>query len=234
MRRCIIYLQATNVPRLRVTPVPGWHTGWHEYCTANNQVNITQQAMKVIIVADSKKHAQLISHAVGEAGYHVIDSVMVDSDVVRCVQYVRCDAIVYVCDDVDRAVLRSIRSVSQYCPTPMLLMTRDSSDDSIDAAVDAGATGYVAGCSDLGRMHSLLQVTVTRFSKQQALLKELDTVRDALNQRKLVEKAKGIIMKQRNIDEDDAYKAIRKLAMDTNSRVSDISTQIINAAEVLL
>lgn len=190
--------------------------------------------MDLMVVADSLEQAQPLLHAVGEIDYRILKFIGPNDEVAHHVDKVPCEAIIFVCDEVEREELREMRSVSRECPKPILVLTRDSRQQSIDAAVNAGATAYVIDCADLSRLKSLLQVATARFVQQQALLDELDNARDALAQRKVIEKAKGIIMKQRDIDEDNAYKAIRKLAMDTNSKMHDVAGQIVNAAEVLL
>jgi len=97
-------------------------------------------------------------------------------------------------DEIDRSVLREMRAISEKRPTPMLVFTRDSQQESIDLAVKAGATAYVVDCNDPERLVSLLGVAKARFEEQQRLKKELAQTKNALQERKSVEKAKGIIM----------------------------------------
>ena len=89
-------------------------------------------------------------------------------------------------------------------------------------------------CSDTGRIDLLLKVAQTRFKEQQSLHKELQDTKNALEARKLIDRAKGIIMKQKSLSEDEAYKAMRKLAMNHNRRIGEIAEQIIAASEVLV
>ena len=116
----------------------------------------------------------------------------------------------------------------------MIVFTRDSKQFSIDAAIKAGASAYIVDCHDPDRLGSLIGVAKSRFDEQQNLKKELVQTKVALNERKSVEKAKGIIMKTKNVSEDEAYNAIRKLAMNKNKRMGEISEQIISMAEVLI
>jgi len=190
--------------------------------------------MNLIVVADSLEQSQPLVHAVDVAGYRVLKFVGPNDEVAPHVNSVPCDAVIFVSDEVDRAELREMRSISERCAKPILVLTRDARDKSIEASVNAGATGYVVDCADLSRLPSLLQVARARFVQQQALLDELDTARVELVQRKTIEKAKGIIMKQRNLDEDKAYRAIRTLAMNNNKKIHEIAGQIVTAAEVLL
>ncbi len=116
----------------------------------------------------------------------------------------------------------------------MIIFTRDSQPDSIVDAVKAGDSTYVVGCHDLERLGSLLGVAKARFDEQQRLKGELQQTKKALYDRKNVEKAKGIIMKTKSLSEDQAYSAMRKLAMNRNKRIGEIAEQVISAAEVLV
>lgn len=190
--------------------------------------------MDLIVVADSLEHNQPLLQAAGEAGYRIVKFVGPNDDVATYACEMQVDVIVFVCDEVEHAELREISSVSERCPLPMLVLTHDARKTSIDAAVKAGVSGYVVDCVDLKRLGSLLQVAQARFDQQRTLIKELNSARSALVQRKVIEKAKGIIMRQRNLGEDDAYRAMRKLAMDHNKKIAEVAGQIITAAEVLL
>ncbi len=190
--------------------------------------------MDLIVVADSLERTQPLLQAAGEAGYRILKFVGPNDEVAPYARAVHVDAIVFVSDEIDRAELREMHSISEHCPAPILVLTRDAREESITAAVKAGASAYVVDCMELSRLGSLLHVARARFVQQREMLQQLEQARSALEQRKVIEKAKGIIMKQRHLDEDHAYKAIRKLAMDHNKKISEVAGQIITAAEVLL
>lgn len=190
--------------------------------------------MNLIVVADSLERTQPLLQAAGEAGYRIVKFVGPNDEVAPYACTMQVDAIIFVSDEIERAELREMLSISERCPRPILVLTRDSKKASIDAAVKAGASAYVVDCMDLKRLASLLQVAHARFEQQRSLINELNDARSALVQRKVIEKAKGIIMRQRNLDEDHAYRAMRKLAMDHNKKIAEVASQIVTAAEVLL
>jgi response regulator NasT len=144
------------------------------------------------------------------------------------------DALVVVSDEIDRSILRELRAVKDAYPLPVLVFTRDSSADSIDAAVKAGASSYIVDCNDLDRLKSLLEVAGARFREQERVESELDNTRQALEDRKVIDKAKGILMKQKSMSEDDAYKALRKMAMDRNKKLSEVAEQLVLVADMLV
>jgi len=190
--------------------------------------------MDLIIVTDSLNSSQPLLHEANKQGHRVLKYIGSDDEVVDYVTSMRPDALVFICNEIDRTALREMRSVGEKRPTPILVFTRDSKEQSINAAVKAGASAYIVDCDDIARLDSLLGVARARFEEQQRLKDELQQTKAALSDRKSVEKAKGIIMKTKSLSEDQAYNAIRKLAMNHNKRIGEIAEQIISAAEVLV
>lgn len=190
--------------------------------------------MDLIVVADSHERSQPLLKVAGKAGYRIVKLVGPDDEVAPQPRSDNVDATVVICEEIAAPQLRAMRSIYQAIPMPVLVLTNDGREESIQAAVNAGASSYVIDCSDIARIEDLLRVAAVHFQQHILLTNELETMRTALVQRKIIEKAKGIIMKQRNIDEDDAYKAIRKLAMNHNKKIGEVAGQIVTAAEILL
>lgn len=144
------------------------------------------------------------------------------------------DAAVLLARRIDEVVLKAIRMLNNRWPLPMVLYTEDSGRQSIRAAVMAGVSVYVVDCSNVNRIAALLDVAMIRFNESQQLKKALHKARTTLAERNSVEKAKGIIMRQRQVNEDAAYSLLRKLAMDRNRRIGEVAGEVIAAAEVLI
>jgi response regulator NasT len=190
--------------------------------------------MDLIFVADSVENSQPFLRAASKADYRIMKLIGPEDEASRYVESLRPDAMLIVSAAIDNSILREMRAVTKKRPTPMLLFTRDSSSDSIVSAVKAGVSAYIVDCEDPERMGSLLDVAKARFHEQQRLKNELDETKNALQERKTIEKAKGIIMESRRLSEGQAYNALRKLAMNHNKRMGEIAEQIIAASEVLV
>ena len=190
--------------------------------------------MNLILVADCLDSLQPLLRVASRAGYRISKLIGPDDEASRYVDTLRPDAMIIVSDEIDRPILREMRAISEKRPTPMLVFTRDSHPDSIDEAVKAGATAYVVDCNEPERLVPLLGVAAARFEEQQRLKNELLKTKNALQERKTIERAKGIIMQSKSLSEDQAYKAMRKLAMNHNKRIGEIAEQIISASEVLV
>ena len=190
--------------------------------------------MDLIVVADCLDSLQPLLRAASRGGHRVLKLVGPNDEVSRHIGALSPDATVIISDEIDSVLLREMKAISDTKPTPVLVFTRDAQPDSIGMAVKAGASAYVVDCNDPDRLSSLLEVARARFDEQQRLKKELLQTRNALQDRKRIEKAKGIIMNSRSLSEDQAYQALRKLAMNRNKRMGEIAEQIISASEVLV
>ena len=189
--------------------------------------------MKLVLVAEqSGENAEYIKAAtmagwelVAEVDYRQLETVITGA---------MADAVVLVSRHVGEDVLRALRVINTINPMPVVLFTGDSLQHSIRTAVSAGVSTYVVDCSDIKRLGNLLEVAVVRFAETQQLKKELHKAKASLAERGTVEKAKGIIMRQRQVSENAAYQLLRKLAMDRNRRIGEVADEVIAAAEVLI
>lgn len=136
---------------------------------------------------------------------------------------VQAEAAVLIAERVDEVILKSVRMLNSSWPMPVVLYTEDSLQRSIRAAVTAGVSVYVVDCNNVNRIGALLEVAIIRFKESQELKKELHKAKTTLAERNTVEKARGIIMRQRKVNEDTVYQLLRKLAMDRNRRIGEVA-----------
>jgi response regulator NasT len=190
--------------------------------------------MDLIVLSDSHDRAQPLLRVASKAGYRILKLLGPDDEVSRYAESLRPDAIIFFSDEINGPVMQEMNTITEKRPTPMLVFTQDSRTDSINSAVKAGAAAYVIDCNDPERLGALLDVARSRFEEQQRIKRELSLAKNALQDRKRIEKAKGIIMRTKRLSEDQAYKAMRKLAMNRNKRMGEIAEQIISASEVLV
>lgn len=143
------------------------------------------------------------------------------------------DVIVIACDSPDRDTLESLREATSDNPRPVVMFVDRSSPGLAEAAVEAGVAAYVVDGLSAGRVRSVLEVAMSRFELMQKLRADLDKAKSDLASRKAVERAKGLLMKERGIDEDQAYALLRKLAMDTGRSIGAVATDLLTFAGVL-
>lgn len=143
------------------------------------------------------------------------------------------DVVVIACESPDRDTLESLREVSAANPRPVVMFVDRSEPALAEAAVHAGVAAYVVDGLAPGRVRSVLEVALTRFRLMQALRSDLAKAQADLAARKTVEKAKGLLMKERGLDEEAAYRLLRKLAMDTGRPIGAVAADLVAYAEVL-
>lgn len=189
--------------------------------------------MKLILAAEHAGENDDYVSAAQQAGWDVVCETL-PGRLPGALAEVDADAVILVADSVSDEVLQTVHLLNDTRPLPVVLFTEDSLQQSIRAAVSAGVSVYVVDCRDISRIGTLLDIAVARFAESQHLKRELHKAKTSLAERNTVEKAKGIIMRQRKINEDAAYRMLRKLAMDRNRRIGEVAKEIIFAAEVLI
>jgi response regulator NasT len=127
-----------------------------------------------------------------------------------------------------------VQKINLHNPLPVVVFTYDDSRDVIRLAIKAGVSAYIVDGLQAKRIVSILDTALFRFQEQQQIKQELAKTKTSLTERKLIDKAKGIVMKRSNIDEDAAYKTLRKMAMDKNMRMAELAKSIISASELLV
>lgn len=143
------------------------------------------------------------------------------------------DVIVIACDSPDRDTLESLREATAINPRPVVMFTDRSAPGLAEAAVQAGVAAYVVDGLATGRVRSVLEVAMSRFALMQGLRADLAKAKADLASRKTVERAKGLLMKERSLDEEAAYRALRKLAMDTGRPIGAVAADLLAFANVL-
>lgn len=189
--------------------------------------------MNLLVVAEHPGQSSPYIKAACKAGWRIASESTYEQ-LPAALAGVQVEAAVLITRRVDDVILKAVRLLNSSCPMPVVLYTEDSLQRSIRAAVTAGVSVYVVDCNNANRIASLLEVAIIRFGESQQLKKELDKAKTTLAERNTVEKAKGIIMRQRKVNEDAAYKLLRKLAMDRNRRIGEVAGEVIAAAEVLI
>lgn len=195
---------------------------------------MVHKALRVMLVDDSPERLELLREQLLIAGYTVIAEVGNTINLHHQVKALEPDAIIIGTDSPDRDTLEHLCVLSQDSPSPIVMFTHDGDTDQIRAATRAGVCAYVVGGLDGDRLRPIMDAAIARFEEFQAMRGELAAVNLQLSERKQVERAKGVLMKQRGLSEDEAYGLMRKMAMDRNIKLADLAGQVVEAAKLLL
>src|SRR5882757_1600024 len=143
------------------------------------------------------------------------------------------DVILIDLENPSRDVLEQMFQVSRAVKRPVAMFVDESDKASIEAAVDAGVSAYIVGSLHKERIKNILDLCISRFYAFARLQDELDRTRTALEERKVIDRAKGILMKAKNFNEEEAYALLRRTAMNEKKKIADVAQSVVTAAELL-
>jgi response regulator NasT len=189
--------------------------------------------LRVLLIDDGAHRVQLIREELVRQGHEVvgvIDSATVIHD---CVVRLTPDVVIVDSESPTRDTLENLSTLSARCPRPVVVFTEDASQAPMQRALRAGVSAYVVAGLHPERLAPVLQVAIARFEQDAALRAQLDKANQQLASRKVIERAKGVLMQQAGIDEDEAYRRLRRLAMDRGKRLPEIAQSVIDAHELL-
>lgn len=190
--------------------------------------------LRVLIIDESRERAGEICAGLALAGYQVA-AILADShNLTREVENLKPDVILIETDSPSRDTLENLAAMHKNMPRPVVMFAHEGEDDAIRAAVKVGVSAYVVDGLDPTRLKGVIDVARAHFDEYQALRRELDEVSKKLSDRKVVERAKGLLMKARGLDEDGAYHALRKLAMQRGQPLVAVAKDVVDMAQLLL
>lgn len=189
--------------------------------------------LRVLLVDEDQERRAVLQDALDAAGYAVVISAAPGRDLQGVVRRVQPDVIVIDVDAPDRDILENMCCIARDQPRPVVMFTHDEDAGKMRTAIRAGVSAYIVGGVTSERVKPIVDVAVLRFEEHQALRRELDQARTSLAERKVIERAKGILMRQRSCGEDEAYQALRKAAMERNRKLIEVAQSVIDAAELL-
>ncbi|HQU15661.1 MAG: hypothetical protein B7Z66_10625 [Chromatiales bacterium 21-64-14] len=189
--------------------------------------------MRVLLVDEHSQRAGTLEQSLEAAGHTVVGRVAPGEDLLDAIRRLEPDVIIIDIESPDRDTLESMRTISRDRPRPIVMFTGERDSARIREAIQAGVSAYVVDGIAPHRVQPILDAAVARFREFQSMRLERDEARDRLAERKVVERAKGILMKQRGVGEEEAYQLLRKAAMDRNLRVAEVARSVIAAAELL-
>ncbi len=191
------------------------------------------QPLRVMLVDDMPDRRDQLDRVLSEVDCALVGCISRNEDLLSAVERVNPDVILIDVEAPGRDTLESLASVQTSMPRPMVMFTQDDDNATIRRAIRAGVSAYVVDGLQTARVRPIIDAAVARFEHFNRLGSELEKVRRQLNDRKIIDKAKGIIMTRRGLTEEQAYRAMRKLAMDSNRRLADVARNIIDAADIL-
>jgi response regulator NasT len=188
--------------------------------------------LKIVIVDENPIRAAILKDGLREAGYVQVVHIDDTSHLLARVYSIDPDVILIDLENPSRDVLEQMFQVSRAVRRPVAMFVDQSDAASIEAAVDAGVSAYIVGGLRKERVQNILDLCISRFNAFARLQDELDRTKSALEERKVIDRAKGILMNAKNLSEDAAYALLRKTAMNENKKIAEVAQSVITAAEL--
>jgi len=189
--------------------------------------------LSVVLIDDNPARAEIVESGLRDAGYVLLERLDGTYDLAARVGVLQPDVIVVSTDSPGRDAIEDLRRTTAQRPRPIALFADRSDPATIAAGMEAGVSAYVVKGLTQDRVQPVVDVAVAHFNRYHAMREELDRARLSLVERKTVDRAKGLLMEQKGIGEEAAYKLLRKLAMDQNKRIGEVAQDLLTYAKAL-
>lgn len=194
---------------------------------------MSSTALSILVIDDNRIRAAVIEEGLREAGHDRVFVVHDMTGIARRIAEIEPDVIVIDLENPNRDMLESMFQLSRAVKRPIAMFVDRSDSASIEAAVDAGVSAYVIDGLRKERVKPILDMAISRFNAFSRMARELEEARTELENRRLIERAKGLIMASRGLSEEAAYALLRRTAMNQNRRIAEIAQGLITAAGLL-
>jgi response regulator NasT len=191
--------------------------------------------LRIVVVqaADAALRAHALNAGLQEAGYEIVASLPADMHLPEQIALLQPDMIIIDAESDARDVLEHIVIATRDERRPIVMFTEDDAPSSMEAAMAAGVSAYIVAGLQAERIKPVLNVALARFRQEQKLLAELDDTRHKLAERKVIDRAKGLLMTRHGMTEDAAYQKLRTMAMNKNLKLAEIAQRILDVEDLL-
>ncbi|WP_460187605.1 ANTAR domain-containing response regulator [Thiomicrorhabdus hydrogeniphila] len=183
-------------------------------------------AFSVLLIRDNLSQVDTIKDGLKNSGASVIHTCASTDSFLQVLDTIQVDLIVLDVDKPSVDLFEQFSVVQEFCPKPIVCFSNDSDSKLIEKSVKAGIAAYIVDGKSEERIKPIIDVAILRFNQCQAVKKELAQVKDKLSERAVIEKAKGLLIEHRSMSENDAYKTLRKMAMDQGKKISVVAHEV--------
>lgn len=189
--------------------------------------------MRKVLVVEEFDTDRVLENSLTEHGYQVATLKLQALELLTIVQNLQPDVVVLNLYSPTDSVLNIMLELNQYYPVPVIMFAEDQQTETINKVIKAGVSAYIVEGLEPRRIKAIIEVAIARFNEQKNLKDELQKTKTQLEERKLLDKAKAILIKSKGYSEDQAYHALRKLAMDRKVSIGEMAKNVIAMAELL-
>jgi len=188
---------------------------------------------RVLLIRETVRPVGDLRAALRECGHEVLDAAGGAGALLRAVEAQRPDVVVLDVESPSPEALEQLALLHRHAPRPVVMFSASGEEQLIRAAVGAGVAAYVVDGLSPARLGPIIQVALARFEQESRLRRELEGAQRQLQDRKLIDQAKGLLMDRRGMSERDAYAALRQQAMRQNLKLADVARRVLSMADLL-
>ena len=190
-------------------------------------------SLSIVVVEPDRDRAILIVDSLRDAGSYDIHVISEPTGLARKIQALSPDVVLIDVESPSRDTLEELALASGPLDRPVAMFVDRDGEGLTDTAIEAGVSAYVVDGMKPQRVKPIMDAAIARFRMFQRMRTELAETKRALEERKMIDRAKGTLMKARGVDEDEAYALLRKTAMDQGKRVAEVAAALVTAAGLL-
>ena len=205
---------------------------WHIRCS-RAYPNMSEPSLRILLVDQNADRAAILEEGLREAGLRDITVVRETQSLLRRIVDLDPDVIFIDLENPNRDVLEQMFQVSRSVRRPIAMFVDQADTETIRAAIESGVGAYVVDGLRKERVKTILDTAVSHFNTFNRLRDELERANQQLDERKVIERAKGILMKERELSESDAYALLRTAAMNENRRIVDVARSVVSTIRLL-
>ena len=189
--------------------------------------------LRIAVIDKNPLRAAILEDGLRAAGHMSVAHIDDTAELLERIHAIDPDVILIDLESPSRDTLEQMFKVSRSVARPIAMFVDRSDAAMIDAAIDAGVSAYIVDGLHKDRVKPILDTTISRFNAFAKLRKELETVKSQLEDRKMIDRAKALVMRAKAIPEEQAYALMRQVAMNENKKIAEVARSIITAAELL-
>lgn len=190
--------------------------------------------LTILVIDENTIRASIIEEGLREAGHLRVTVIHDVNGIARSIEQLTPDVIIIDLENPNRDMLEHLFQLTRSVSRPIAMFVDRADTESIAAAVDAGVSAYIVDGLKKERVKPILDMAVMRFRAFDRLRRELTDAKTALTERKVIERAKGILMKMRGLSEEEAFALLRQTAMNEKKKMADIAQSVVTAASLLM
>ncbi len=186
-----------------------------------------------ILVIEQFDQENILETSLIQQGYAAVSLCLQNIQSLDLISQLKPDAVILNLYSPNASILAMLKQINQDYPLPVIMFAEDQQTETINKVIQSGVSAYIVDGMEPRRLKSIIEIAIVRFHEQQALKDELQKTRSQLEDRKFIDQAKAILIKSQGYDEEQAYHALRKLAMDRKLSLGEMAKNVVAMADLL-